>query len=93
MTLLELTLETAINEAGEFKDVRLSREDVEYILTLLKEQDNCENCAIAVEDRQPIVRCKDCRYHNSEPDTHGDYCDKIHWSKGPNWFCGDGKRR
>ena len=30
MTLLELTLETAINEAGEFKDVRLSKEDAEY---------------------------------------------------------------
>lgn len=40
-----------------------------------------------------IVQCKDCRYHNSEPDTYGDYCDKIHWSKGPNWFCGDGRRR
>lgn len=42
---------------------------------------------------EEIIRCKDCRYHNSEPDTHGDYCDKIHRSKGPNWFCGDGRRR
>lgn len=39
MTLLELTLETAIREAGEFKDVRLSKEDAEYILSLLKEQE------------------------------------------------------
>lgn len=31
-------------------------------LTLLKEQDNCENCAIAIEDRQPVVRCKECKY-------------------------------
>ena len=38
MTLLELTLETAINEAGEFKDVRLSKEDAEYVLSMLKEQ-------------------------------------------------------
>lgn len=29
-------------------------------LSLLKEQDNCENCAIAIEDRQLVVRCKDC---------------------------------
>lgn len=39
MTLLELTLETAINEAGEFKDVRLSKEDAEHILSMLKEQE------------------------------------------------------
>lgn len=39
MTLLELTLETAINEAGEFKDVRLSKEDAACILALLKEQE------------------------------------------------------
>ena len=39
MTLLELTLETAIREAGEFKDVRLSKEDAECILALLKEQE------------------------------------------------------
>jgi len=38
VTLLELTLETAINEAGEFKDVRLSKEDAEYVLSMLKEQ-------------------------------------------------------
>ena len=29
---------------------------------LLKEQDNCENCAIVIEDRQPVVRCKNCKY-------------------------------
>lgn len=39
MTLLELTLETAINEAGEFKDVRLSKEDAECVLALLKEKE------------------------------------------------------
>jgi len=44
-------------------------------------------------DRENIVRCKDCIYYNSEPDCHGDYCDKIHWSKGPDWFCADGVRR
>ena len=32
------------------------------VLDLLKEQDSCENCAIAIEDRQPVVRCKECKY-------------------------------
>ena len=39
MTLIELTLKTAISEAGEFKDVRLSKEDAEYLLSLLKKQE------------------------------------------------------
>jgi len=52
------------------------------------------NSAIELlEEQEVVIRCKDCRYYNSEPDTHGDYCDKIHWSKGPNWFCGDGRRQ
>lgn len=38
MTLDELTLTTAINEAGQFKDVRISKEFAERLLELLKEQ-------------------------------------------------------
>ena len=34
-------------------------------LFLLKEQNNCENCAIAIEDRQPVVRCKDCIFRDN----------------------------
>lgn len=40
-----------------------------------------------------IVRCRDCIYYNSEPDSHGDCCNKIHWSRGLDWFCADGERR
>lgn len=59
-------------------------------ISLLKEQDNCENCAIAIEDRQPIVRCKDCkkRYKKSCGYFYADgriMCD--------DWFCADGERR
>ena len=38
------------------------------VLALLKEQDNCENCAIAIEDRQFVVRCKDCIWFH-KPDA------------------------
>ena len=41
----------------------------------------------------PLVLCKDCKFYNSESDAHGDYCDRIHWSRGLNWFCGDGRRK
>lgn len=41
---------------------------IEDTLALLKEQDTCENCAIAIEDRQPVVRCKDCKHRPKEPD-------------------------
>lgn len=71
MTLLELTLETAINEAGEFKDVRLSKEDAEYILSILKEQEAvpviqreimhllvwcCGSCGVAITEGDKFCR-------------------------------------
>lgn len=59
-------------------------------LTLLKEQDNCENCAIAIEDRQLVVRCKDCKYWhdpiNCQMDSEG-------MKTSGDWFCADAKRR
>ena len=39
----------------------LLKEIMETALELLK-QDGCENCAMDVEDRQMVVRCKDCRW-------------------------------
>lgn len=43
-------------------------EDWKRLKERLKEQDNCENCAIAIEDRQPVVRCKDCKHRPKKPD-------------------------
>ena len=40
-----------------------------------------------------IVHCKDCRYYNEKPDSHGDRCDKIHWSRSEDWYCADGVER
>ena len=40
-----------------------------------------------------LIRCNECRYYNSKPDSRGDKCDRIHWSRGIDWFCADGKRR
>ena len=61
MTLLELTFETAIKEAGEFEDVRLSKEDAEYILTLLKEQEAVEPRRINGK-RNHFIKCGNCNY-------------------------------
>ena len=36
--------------------------DLQQAVALPQKQDNCENCAIAIEDRQPVVRCKACKY-------------------------------
>lgn len=72
-------------------------------IALLKEQDNCENCAITIEDRQPIVRCKDCKhstihciesilgeplYDCHNPNWNYDDIPTMKW----NWFCADGER-
>lgn len=71
-------------------------ETLDNALALLKEQDNCENCAIAIEDRQPIVRCKDCKWwHESETyKGYGD-CGQANGItlKSSGWFCADGKRK
>ena len=49
MTTIELILETAINEAGEFGDVRLLKDDAKIILELLKVQ----------EPKPPIIKKPD----------------------------------
>ena len=59
------------------------------VIALLKEQNNCENCAIAIEDRQPIVRCKYCKYLNT-PANGVPFCKRIKKFVDENWFCGDG---
>ena len=65
---------------------------------LLKKQLNdCESCPIAVEDRQPVVRCKDCK--------HGFVCEFSVRCENENdpvmigqhhnfdWFCAGGERK
>lgn len=59
-------------------------------LALLKEQDNCENCAIAIEDRQPVVRCKDCKHYDSFSQECRDGIDGI---MTPNFYCGNAERK
>ena len=71
-------------------------------LALLKEQDNCEceNCAIAIEDWQPVARCKDCKYAHKTYDGDCKYCDMftdddgnpIERYRSGDWFCADGER-
>lgn len=71
MTLLELTLETAIKEAGEFEDVRLLKKDAECMLELLKEQEPvhiqkrelahmwfwcCGSCGVAITEGDKFCR-------------------------------------
>ena len=62
-------------------------------IALLREHDDCENCAIAIEDRQLVVRCKDCKYCEY-PDSDKEWCKKGHLHrKAETWFCADGERR
>ena len=68
-------------------------------LSILKEQDNCENCAIAIEDRQLVVRCKDCKHWLPTDRFDHDYhsgrgqCEWNCWVRDFDWFCADGERR
>lgn len=73
-------------------DPRYRKKIINNAIALLKEQDNCENCAIAIEDRQLVVRCKDCKHF----DYGRLYKCRIHGSlfqpKDDDWFCADGER-
>ena len=62
-------------------------------LELLKEQNVCENCAIAIEDRQPVVLCKDCEHSKSYSNGKMFGCEFGNGLHEPDWFCADGERR
>lgn len=53
--------------------------------------------AIAFLKEQPeVVRCKDCKYFNNHPMTHGLHygeCDNGIGMVNNNWFCADWERR
>ena len=83
------------NHKGE--DLLLAYSSIVELLALLKEQDNCENCAIATEDRQPVVRCKDCKHwyfaDNRIPSERENVCGRNGTVVTPDWFCADGERQ
>lgn len=73
-------------------------------LALLKEQDECENCAVAIEDRQPVVRCRDCKHAVLTSRGEAKYCQFWQEDEDGNFggdplyldgdfFCAGGERR
>ena len=81
---------------GKMLGIFMTVDEAEDIITLLKEQDNCENCTIAIEDRQPVVRCKECKYCFAEGFVHEhNICDKHEEIQGQpdDWFCAYGERK
>lgn len=46
-------------------------------------------CMNSKVDMVEVVRCKDCKYWNS---NLGEYCEKLNSYPGPNYFCADGER-
>lgn len=81
-------------ECAELEDSYYGSKAIDDAIALLKEQDNCENCAIAIEDRQPVVRCRDCKYgEQCIPPCEDRYCVFYDERHNGNWFCADGDRR
>ena len=64
-------------------------------LALLKEQDNCENCAIAIEDRQPVVRCRDCIHQYYDLKDGRIVCGNVDDGEihHADWYCADGEAK
>lgn len=68
-------------------------EAIQKAVFLLKEQENCENCAIAIEDRQPIVRCKDCQWFHQAFKNEGRCIKHDNDFHDTDWFCADGVKK
>ena len=111
MTLIDAEkLEKKIEK--DFKHKKITRYDRELLLyyldiemlivanALMNEHNDCENCAIAIEDRQPVIRCKECINCVEEPNGEL-YCDILAVGYEPlgskkvnaDWFCADGERK
>jgi hypothetical protein len=81
----------------EIENLKQTAQSMMEGICLLKEQNNCENCAVAIEDRQPVVKCEDCKHcyyaSNRVPEEQTYVCDKIGIDVLPDWFCADGERK
>lgn len=58
---------------------------------LLKENNECENCATAIEDRQLVIKCKDCKHHRITNKTS--FCTKNDGIWYNDDFCSKGERK
>ena len=83
----------ACRECSRYGKISCIEELLADALELLKEQNVCENCAIAIEDRQPVVLCKDCEHSKSYSNGKMFGCEFGNGLHEPDWFCADGKRR
>ncbi len=63
----------------------------EFIITCQSELQ--KDGSYKIERYKELIRCKDCQYYTEQPDSHGDRCARIHWSRGDDWFCSDGEKR
>lgn len=69
-------------------------DDAISILEGLENNNGCENCSMAIEDRPPVTRCIECRYsHWVNHETGNVVCKIGHGVNPPDWFCPDGKKR
>ena len=91
-----ISLLQEVLEYQTFKGQRIvwfTDENVRCIIEVLKSDAECENCEIAIEDRQKVVRCKDCVYGNMSIDDRPYRLPCRQNDQLSDWFCADGKRR
>lgn len=81
------------------QDVSVYFPDTMWIDGRCETDNECENCAAAIEDRVKVVRCKDCFYSKDYSYIHSQqpfkciYDNKFHEFHDADWFCANGKTR
>lgn len=67
--------------------------NVKSFIKVLKHSDSeCENCTMAIEDRQIIVKCKDCKWRGHENDSPK-WIPCLAIRTNNDWFCADGEKK
>lgn len=95
-------LEASIKAAEDGVNCYIPVVVVQNAVDLLKEKEVKEQISDAIHEtakqfRQTIVRCKECRYSEHDPETNHLRCQHPFglsgMTHGADWFCADGERK
>ena len=87
-----------VAKARERKVILMRLVDADALLDKLKIRDLPIHLTWEIQtaptiDAVPVVRCRECR-NGLYSERYGNVvCCVHHWTRGPKYYCGDGKRR
>ena len=88
----ESSLEIVSDDDNPKGSIAIRISAIRDAIKLLKDHDICENCAVAIEDRVLVVRCKDCRFAGPAISQYRElWCGKQDRHVDKDDFCSEGR--